>query len=59
MCAGRCLELVGVEAVDTRDNLGHGRFFPFIPEKHVFGKVNTSFWYWSYIYYPTKLVNPK
>lgn len=58
MFAGYCLESVGVEAVDTRDNLGRGRFFPFIPDHHVFGNKN-KFWYWDYIYYPTELVKRK
>lgn len=43
--------------MDTRDSQGRGRFFPFIPDQHLFpGKPTKSYWYWTSIYYPVKEV---
>ena len=52
---GHCLESVNVEAGDSRDKEGRGRFFPFVPEHHVISSIPPD-WYWQYIYYPVDKV---
>lgn len=50
------MELLGVEAVDTRDNLGRGRFFTFDTYYHLNPTPNLASWYWNYIAYPEENV---
>lgn len=58
MFSGKCLENVNVPAMDSRDSLGRGRFFPFVPEDHIMSESpDLSYWYWKNIYYPTTHVN--
>ncbi|XP_064456425.1 glycoprotein-N-acetylgalactosamine 3-beta-galactosyltransferase 1-like [Ornithodoros turicata] len=50
---GKCLEQGGVQAGDSRDILGRGRFFPLVPGSHLItGEVGRDFWLWKWVYYP-------
>ncbi|ALC46076.1 CG2983 [Drosophila busckii] len=50
---GKCLQNVKVVAGDSRDGKGRGRFFPFIPQDHVY-PYHDNTWYWEYQYYKSK-----
>ena len=50
---GKCMENLNVQAGDSRDSKGRGRFFPFVPEQQIF-PVQKNSWYWKYIYYPAE-----
>ncbi|XP_046687254.1 glycoprotein-N-acetylgalactosamine 3-beta-galactosyltransferase 1-like [Homalodisca vitripennis] len=50
---GICLMNVNVAIVDSRDDKGRGRFFPYSPEFHLFPVHSQPYeWYWEYQYYP-------
>uniref|UniRef100_A0A182JFS5 Glycoprotein-N-acetylgalactosamine 3-beta-galactosyltransferase 1 n=1 Tax=Anopheles atroparvus TaxID=41427 RepID=A0A182JFS5_ANOAO len=49
---GKCLEVVNVIAGDSRDYVGRGRFFPFIPEHHLIpNNVGKVLWYLHHSYF--------
>ncbi|KAH8323392.1 hypothetical protein KR067_007195, partial [Drosophila pandora] len=51
---GRCMANLNVTAGDSRDEMGRGRMFPFVPEHHLIpAKWDKNFWYWNYQYYKT------
>ena len=51
----KCMENLNVQAGDSRDSLGRGRFFPYVPEQHLFPVQNKDFWYWNNNrYYPAE-----
>ncbi|KAG7308898.1 hypothetical protein JYU34_006168 [Plutella xylostella] len=48
---GKCLDKIGVKAMDSRDSFGRGRFFPFQVRDHLFPNRDDSFWYRKYMFY--------
>ena len=57
---GRCLGLIGVKVMDTRDGQSKDTFFPFSPGMHLLpGGIPESSWFWNFIYYPNPTVRSK
>ena len=55
---GKCMELLGVEAVDTRYKLGRERFIPYNLNYYLFPSTNESEnWFSKISYYPQKSVS--
>ncbi|XP_043922428.1 glycoprotein-N-acetylgalactosamine 3-beta-galactosyltransferase 1-like [Protopterus annectens] len=53
LALGRCMEIVNVEAGDSRDTIQKETFHPFVPESHLITNyLPKNFWYWNYNYYP-------
>uniref|UniRef100_A0A0D9RUG6 Glycoprotein-N-acetylgalactosamine 3-beta-galactosyltransferase 1 n=1 Tax=Chlorocebus sabaeus TaxID=60711 RepID=A0A0D9RUG6_CHLSB len=52
LALGRCMEIINVEAGDSRDATGKKPFHPFVPEHHLKGYLLRTFWYRNYSYYP-------
>lgn len=53
LALGRCMEIINVEAGDSRDTGGRETFHPFVPEHLLIrGYLPKTFWYWNYNYYP-------
>ncbi|XP_014663957.1 PREDICTED: glycoprotein-N-acetylgalactosamine 3-beta-galactosyltransferase 1-like [Priapulus caudatus] len=53
---GQCMENLGVEAGDSRDEHGEETFFPFLPEHHlnIHQVGDPDFWFISMSWYPHK-----
>ncbi|XP_069504634.1 glycoprotein-N-acetylgalactosamine 3-beta-galactosyltransferase 1 isoform X2 [Ambystoma mexicanum] len=52
LALGKCMEILNIEAGDSRDPTGKETFHPFIPEHLLnIGVLPKNFWYWNYNYY--------
>ena len=50
---GKCMANLNVQAGDSRDSEGRGRFFPLYPAQHLApGFLGKDSWYKRYLYYP-------
>ena len=57
---GRCLDFVGVKAMDSRDGHSKATFFPLEPGRHLRpGGISKRKWFWEFIYYPNPTVRFK
>jgi glycoprotein-N-acetylgalactosamine 3-beta-galactosyltransferase len=52
---GYCMQVQNVLAIDTRDDLGRGRFFPMSVQDHIMD--NTPEWYSRYLNFPLRKVS--
>ncbi|KAI1886129.1 hypothetical protein AGOR_G00210830 [Albula goreensis] len=54
MALGKCMEILKVEAGDSRDKNNRETFHPFPPQKHLVRAPGSKrSWYWGYGYYPS------
>jgi glycoprotein-N-acetylgalactosamine 3-beta-galactosyltransferase len=58
---GKCLEILGVEAGDTRDRFGRNRFLPLTPENHIIPskRHNPQQWWYNRSTYYLQEQGPK
>ena len=55
---GKCLQTLGVKAMDSRDGDSKDTFFPFAPDFHLKpGGIPEENWFWKYILYPNPTVS--
>ncbi len=53
---GNCMRALKVEAGDSRDAKGRGRFFAYLPESHLIpDALPRNFWYWNFMQYRSEV----